>query len=70
MSVEAVVRVVGSALEALTLLAPSVAEAFTGGRPVSELVDEALRRARELPVRTGPGGSWSADLEERKRRGS
>jgi hypothetical protein len=69
-SVEAVVKVVGASLEALVLLAPSVAAAFTGGRPVGELVAEALERARELPVRTGADGTWEADLAARKRRGT
>jgi hypothetical protein len=65
----AVVQMVGAGLEALGRLAPSVVEVFTGGRPVGELVDEALRRARELPVRTGSGGTWEADLAARKARG-
>jgi len=69
MIAEDVVRMVGAGLEILARVAPAVVEVFTGGRPVQELVDEAVRRARELPVRTGPSGEWEADLAARKERG-
>lgn len=69
-AIEMVVRSVSAGLSALAEVAPEVAKLFTGGRPIEELTAEAIKRAREIPVRTGPGGTWSADLERRKAGGT
>lgn len=69
MSVATVVDLIVTGLLALAEHAPAVAAAFTGGRPVEEAIADARAAAAEIPVRSGPGGTWTEDLERRLGRG-
>lgn len=54
-------------LEVVGAIAPGFLALFSG----KESDEDAIAHARELlakvPVRTGPDGTWTKDLEERKR---
>ena len=64
-TVALVVQSVSAGLGALAQVAPSVAAAFTGGRPVEEVLADARKAVEALPTRTGEGGAWEADLKAR-----
>lgn len=68
MGTDKIVEMVALGLFALLQHAPEVAAALTGGQSVQEAVDAARAAAAKLPVRTGPGGTWTRDLDERLRR--
>lgn len=66
----------GAEIELAILVANGVVEAGSAiyqAIVADEDPEELLERARaagvELPVRTGPGGAWAADLDERLARG-
>lgn len=66
---ETAIRIIEASLTALAAAAPTIASAITGGQSVDEAIAAARAAARALPVRTGPEGTWTADLERRKRGG-
>lgn len=68
MSVEGWLSVIETALKALFEVAPTVVGALTGGQTVEEAIASARSAIQGIPVRTGPGGTWERDLDERKRR--
>lgn len=68
MGTDALVRIIGWALLALARVAPDIVRAFTGGQTAEEAIAAARRKAIEVPVRTGPGGTWTEDLDRRLRR--
>jgi hypothetical protein len=66
--IDAIIKIVGTGLQLLGAVAPSVAQAFTGGRDVEEAIADAKKAASELPVREADG-TWDRDLADRMRRG-
>lgn len=74
-TVALVVQSVSAGLGALAQVAPSVAAAFTGGRPVEEVLAEAEAAVRALEERESAGGdstagTWDRDLAQRKAGGT
>ena len=63
-----VIEVIAAALLALFRLAPDIGKAITGGQTAEEAIAAARAAALRIPVRTGPGGVWTADLDVRLRR--
>lgn len=66
----AVVEIVAGALTILAQIAPSVAAAFTGGRPVADVIGDARKAVEDLPEREAKGGdstagAWDANLKDR-----
>lgn len=65
-----VVEMVGAGLTLLAQIAPSVAAAFTGGRPVADVIADARKAVEALPEREAKGGdstagTWDRDLAGR-----
>lgn len=65
-----VVEIVGAGLSLLAQIAPSVAAAFTGGKPVADVIADARKAVEALPEREAKGGdstagTWDRDLAER-----
>lgn len=61
-----IVQIVAAALKALEPFAPAVVAVFTGGRPVAEVVADAEKAARALPIHVD---AERRDIEARKQRG-
>ena len=55
-------------LQALAAAAPGLLTtiAQSGAKSDEEAIEAARKAARDLPVRTGEGGTWAADLAARK----
>lgn len=47
----------------------AIYEAIAGQEDPEELIARARRAGHDIPVRTGPQGTWDADLDERLGRG-
>lgn len=56
-------------LELVATVAPGVLAAVAGTETDRDAIDAARDIAERLPQRTGAGGAWDEDLDERKRRG-
>lgn len=64
--IDTLVSVGGAALTTLARVAPDVAKAFTGGKPVAEAIEDAQKAVDELELRTDVGGRWDRDLRNRE----
>lgn len=47
----------------------AIYQAIVADEDPAELLERARAAGVALPVRTGPGGAWDADLDERLKRG-
>jgi hypothetical protein len=70
-----VVEMVGAGLTLLAQIAPSVAAAFTGGRPVQDVIADAHKAVEALPQREATGGdstagTWDRNLAGRTKGGT
>lgn len=65
---ELALKIVEGALVALAAVAPTVAEAITGGQTVEESIEAARKAAKAVPV-SEDNGEWDDDLKARLERG-
>jgi hypothetical protein len=65
-----VVAIVLKGLEIVAAAAPGFLAMFTGKASDEEALEHAHDVLSQIPTRTGPDGTWTKDLERRKRGGS
>lgn len=60
-------EIVLKVLEVLAAVAPGFLALFSGKETDAEAIAHARELLDKVPIRVGPDGVWTADLERRKR---